>query len=147
MNRSNIILLVEDNADDVELTLRAFRKSKVLNEIVVVRDGVEALDYLFSTGTHAGRDQKAMPEVILLDLKLPKIGGLEVLRRLRAEERTRRIPVVVLTSSSEERDILSSYDLGANSFVRKPVDFAQFVLAAQQLGLYWLVMNEPPPPE
>jgi two-component system response regulator len=145
MNRSNIILLVEDNADDVELTLRAFRKSKVLNEIVVVRDGVEALDYLFSTGTHAGRDQKAMPEVILLDIKLPKIGGLEVLRRLRAEERTRRIPVVVLTSSSEERDILSSYDLGANSFVRKPVDFAQFVAAAQQLGLYWLVMNEPPP--
>jgi CheY-like chemotaxis protein len=147
MNRSKIILLVEDNSDDVELTLRAFRKSKVLNEIVVVRDGVEALDYLFGTGTHAGRDQKAMPEVILLDLKLPKLGGLGVLRRLRAEERTRRIPVVVLTSSSEERDILSSYDLGANSFVRKPVDFAQFVLAAQQLGLYWLVMNEPPPPE
>lgn len=145
MNRSKIILLVEDNSDDVELTLRAFRKSKVLNEIVVVRDGVEALDYLFGTGTHAGRDQKAMPEVILLDLKLPKLGGLGVLRRLRAEERTRRIPVVVLTSSSEERDILSSYDLGANSFVRKPVDFAQFVLAAQQLGLYWLVMNEPPP--
>ena len=147
MNRSKIILLVEDNSDDVELTLRAFRKSKVLNEIVVVRDGVEALEYLFGTGTHAGRDQKAMPEVILLDLKLPKLGGLGVLRRLRAEERTRRIPVVVLTSSSEERDILSSYDLGANSFVRKPVDFAQFVLAAQQLGLYWLVMNEPPPPE
>lgn len=145
MNRSNIILLVEDNSDDVELTLRAFRKSKVLNEIVVVRDGVEALDYLFAIGTHAGRDQKSMPEVILLDLKLPKLGGLEVLRRLRAEERTRRIPVVVLTSSSEERDILSSYDLGANSFVRKPVDFAQFIVAAQQLGLYWLVMNEPPP--
>jgi two-component system, response regulator len=145
MNRNNIILLVEDNPDDVELTLRAFRKSKVLNEIVVVRDGVEALDYLFATGTHAGRDQKVMPEVILLDLKLPKIGGLEVLRRLRAEERTRRIPVVVLTSSSEEKDILSSYDLGANSFVRKPVDFAQFIEAAQRLGLYWLVMNEPPP--
>jgi two-component system response regulator len=145
MNRSNTILLVEDNADDVELTLRAFHKSKVLNEIEVVRDGVEALDYLFATGTHAGRDLKAMPEVILLDLKLPKIGGLEVLRRLRAEESTRRIPVVVLTSSNEERDILSSYDLGANSFVRKPVDFAQFIVAAQQLGLYWLVMNEPPP--
>jgi two-component system response regulator len=145
MNRSNIILLVEDNSDDVELTLRAFRKSKVLNEIVVVRDGVEALDYLFATGTHAGRDQKSMPEVILLDLKLPKIGGLEVLRRLRAEESTRRIPVVVLTSSSEEKDILTSYDLGANSFVRKPVDFAQFIVAAQQLGMYWLVMNEPPP--
>jgi two-component system, response regulator len=145
MSRSNIILLVEDNADDAELTLRAFRKSKILNEIVVVTDGVEALDYVFATGTHAGRDPKAIPEVILLDLKLPRIGGLEVLRRLRADERTRRIPVVVLTSSNEERDILSSYDLGANSFVRKPVDFAQFVDAAQHLGLYWLVMNEPPP--
>jgi CheY-like chemotaxis protein len=145
MNRSNFILLVEDNADDVELTLRAFRKSKILNEIVVVRDGVEALDYLFGTGTHAGRDPKTNPEVILLDLKLPKIAGLEVLRRLRAEEQTRRIPVVVLTSSNEERDILASYDLGANSFVRKPVDFAQFVEAARQLGLYWLVTNEPPP--
>jgi two-component system, response regulator len=145
MNRSNFILLVEDNADDVELTLRAFRKSKILNEIVVVRDGVEALDYLFGTGTHAGRNPKTNPEVILLDLKLPKIGGLEVLRRLRAEEQTRRIPVVVLTSSNEERDILTSYDLGANSFVRKPVDFAQFVEAARQLGLYWLVTNESPP--
>jgi two-component system response regulator len=144
MNRGNIILLVEDNADDEELTLRAFKKSRVLNEIVVVRDGVEALDYLFVTGTHAGRDAKTNPQVILLDLKLPKIGGLDVLRRLRADERTRRIPVVVLTSSNEERDILSSYDLGANSFVRKPVDFAQFVVAAQQLGMYWLVMNEPP---
>ena len=145
MNRSNIILLVEDNPDDVELTLRAFRKSKILNEIVVVSDGVEALDYVFATGAHAGRNIETNPAVILLDLKLPKIGGLEVLRRLRADERTRRIPVVVLTSSSEERDILSSYDLGANSFVRKPVDFAQFVDAARQLGMYWLVMNEPPP--
>jgi two-component system, response regulator len=145
MKRSNVILLVEDNPDDAELTLRAFRKSKVLNEIVVVSDGVEALDYLFGTGTHAGRDPKVKPEVILLDLKLPKIGGLEVLRRMRAEEQTRRIPVVVLTSSNEERDVLSSYDLGANSFVRKPVDFAQFVDAAQQLGLYWLVRNHPPP--
>jgi two-component system response regulator len=145
MNRSNIILLVEDNPDDVELTLRAFRKSKILNEIVVVSDGVEALDYVFATGAHAGRNLEAIPAVILLDLKLPKVGGLEVLRRLRADERTRRIPVVVLTSSSEERDILSSYDLGANSFVRKPVDFAQFVDAARQLGMYWLVMNEPPP--
>jgi two-component system, response regulator len=145
MNRSNIILLVEDNADDAELTLRAFRKSKILNEIVVVTDGVEALDYVFGAGAHAGRNLEANPAVILLDLKLPKIGGLEVLRRLRADERTRRIPVVVLTSSNEERDILSSYDLGANSFVRKPVDFAQFVEAAQQLGMYWLVMNEPPP--
>ncbi len=145
MNRSNIILLVEDNPDDAELTLRAFRKSKILNEIVVVTDGVEALDYVFATGAHAERNLEANPAVILLDLKLPKIGGLEVLRRLRADERTRRIPVVVLTSSIEERDILSSYDLGANSFVRKPVDFAQFVDAAQQLGMYWLVMNEPPP--
>jgi two-component system, response regulator len=145
MNRSNIILLVEDNPDDVELTLRAFRRSKILNEIVVVSDGVEALDYVFATGAHAERNLDANPAVILLDLKLPKIGGLEVLRRLRADERTRRIPVVVLTSSIEERDILSSYDLGANSFVRKPVDFAQFVDAAQQLGMYWLVMNEPPP--
>ena len=145
MNRSNIILLVEDNADDAELTLRAFRKSKILNEIVVVTDGVEALDYVFASGAYAGRNLEAGPAVILLDLKLPKIGGLEVLRRLRADERTRRIPVVVLTSSNEERDILSSYDLGANSFVRKPVDFAQFLEAAQQLGMYWLVMNEPPP--
>ena len=141
MNR-NIILLVEDNPADVELTLRAFRKSKVLNEIVVVRDGVEALDYLFLTGPFAGRDSKASPEVVLLHLKLPKVDGLEVLRRMRADERTRRIPVVVLTSSGEEKDILSSYDLGANSFVRKPVDFNQFLEAAQQLGLYWLVLNQ-----
>jgi CheY-like chemotaxis protein len=145
MKRNNVILLVEDNPDDAELTLRAFRKSKILNEIVVVSDGVEALDYLLGTGAHAGRNAKSKPEVVLLDLKLPKIGGLEVLRRMRAEEQTRRIPVVVLTSSNEERDILSSYDLGANSFVRKPVDFAQFVEAAQQLGLYWLVRNQPPP--
>ena len=142
MSRSNIILLVEDNPDDVELTLRAFRKSKVLNEIIVVRDGVEALDYLFSTGAFAGRDPSASPEVVLLDLKLPKLDGLEVLRRVRADERTRRTPVVVLTSSGEEKDILTSYDLGANSFVRKPVDFNQFLEAAQQLGLYWLVLNE-----
>jgi two-component system response regulator len=145
MNRANTILLVEDNADDEELTLRAFKKSKVLNQVEVVRDGVEALDYLFATGTYADRDPKAMPSVILLDLKLPKLGGLDVLRRVRADERTRRIPVVVLTSSNEEKDILSSYGLGANSFVRKPVDFAQFMEAAQQLGLYWLVTNEPPP--
>jgi two-component system response regulator len=145
MKRNNVILLVEDNPDDAELTMRAFRKSKIVNEIVLVSDGVEALDYLFGTGAHAGRNTKSKPEVILLDLKLPKIGGLEVLRRMRADELTRRIPVVVLTSSNEERDILSSYDLGANSFVRKPVDFAQFVDAAQQLGLYWLVRNQPPP--
>ena len=143
MKRSNIILLVEDNPDDVELTLRAFRTSKILNEIVIASDGVEALDYLLATGAHAGRDRKLLPEVVLLDLKLPKISGLDVLKRMRAEEKTRRIPVVVLTSSNEERDILSSYDLGANSFVRKPVDFAQFVEAARQLGLYWLVINQP----
>jgi two-component system response regulator len=145
MIRSGIILLVEDNDDDVELTLRAFARHKLANEIVVARDGVEALDYLFSTGKHAGRDPSRMPEVVLLDLRLPMIDGLEVLRRLRADERTRRLPVVVLTSSKEERDVLGSYDLGANSFVRKPVDFAAFVDAARQLGLYWLVHNEPPP--
>jgi len=145
MTRTNIILLVEDNADDIELTLRAFRKSKIVNELVVARDGVEALDYLLATGTHAGRDSSSNPVVVLLDLKLPKIGGLEVLKRMRAEERTRRTPVVVLTSSGEEKDILSSYDLGANSFVRKPVDFSRFVEAAQQLGLYWLVLNQGPP--
>ncbi len=139
-----IILLIEDNEDDVELTLRAFEKSKVANEIVVARDGEEALDYLFATGRHAGRDPDGAPEVVLLDVKLPKIDGLEVLRRLRADERTRRLPVVMLTSSVEERDVITSYDLGANSFVRKPVDFTQFIEAAKQLGLYWLVLNEPP---
>jgi two-component system response regulator len=144
MNRTSNILLVEDNAEDVELTQRAFRKSKVLNELTVVRDGEQALEYLFCTGAFAARDPHQMPEVILLDLKLPKVGGLEVLRRVRTDQRTKRIPVVVLTSSTEDRDICSSYDLGANSFVRKPVDFTQFLEAAQQLGLYWLVMNLPP---
>ena len=142
MNRNKSILLVEDNADDVELTLRAFRKSKILNEIVVKRDGVEALDYLFSSGADAGPHPNPSPQVVLLDLKLPKVDGLEVLRRMRADERTRRTPVVVLTSSSEEKDIVTSYDLGANSFVRKPVDFNEFLQAAQQLGLYWLVLNQ-----
>jgi two-component system response regulator len=145
MNRTHVILLVEDNSDDVEITLRAFRKSNVLSEIVVVRDGVEALDYMFAAGTYAGRNTNPQPDVILLDLKLPKVGGLEVLRRLRGEERTRRVPVVVLTSSNEEKDIQSSYDLGANSFVRKPVDFTQFMEVARQLGQYWLVINESPP--
>jgi two-component system response regulator len=145
MNRTHVILLVEDNSDDVEITLRAFRKSNVLSEIVVVRDGVEALDYMFAAGTYAGRKTDPPPDVILLDLKLPKVGGLEVLRRLRGEERTRRVPVVVLTSSNEEKDIQSSYDLGANSFVRKPVDFTQFMEVARQLGQYWLVINESPP--
>jgi two-component system response regulator len=145
MIRNRIILLVEDNPNDVKLTMSAFEKSNVSNEIVVVGDGEEAIDYLFATGRHAGRDPKVMPEVILLDMKLPKIDGLGVLRRLRADERTRRLPVVILTTSKEEKDITSSYNLGANSFVRKPVDFAQFIDAARQLGLYWLVMNEPPP--
>jgi CheY-like chemotaxis protein len=144
VNRSNVILLVEDSADDVELTLRAFRSNNMLNEIVVVRDGVEALDYLLGTGSHAGQEPKAQPEVILLDLKLPKVGGLALLRRLRAEERTRRIPVIVLTSSSDEKDILSSYDLGANGFIRKPVSFAQFIMAAKHLGLCWVVLNQAP---
>lgn len=145
MTRSRTILLVEDNPDDVELTLRAFEKSRLVNDIVVVRDGAEALDYLFLTGVHAGRDASRAPAIVLLDLKLPKLDGLEVLKRIRADDRTRRLPVVVLTSSKEESDVLRSYDLGANSFVRKPVDFAAFVDAARQLGLYWLVLNEPVP--
>ena len=143
MIRTHKILLVEDKRNDVDLTLRAFARSKIANEIVVVKDGEEALDYLFATGTHSGRDPSGMPEVVLLDLKLPKVDGLEVLRRLRADQRTRRLPVVVLTSSKEERDVVTSYDLGANSFVRKPVDFLEFMDAARQLGLYWLVLNEP----
>lgn len=144
MIRSRIILLVEDNPDDVELTLLAFEKSKVVNEIVVAKDGQEALDYLFAAGDHAERDPALSPEVVLLDLKLPKIDGLDVLRRMRADDRTRRLPVVVLTSSNEEQDIVRSYDLGANSFVQKPVNFAEFIEAARHLGLYWLVLNEPP---
>jgi two-component system response regulator len=142
MNR-NLILLVEDRDDDVELTLRAFSQSNVANEIVVVRDGEEALEYLFATGSHADRDPRMMPSVVLLDLKLPKIDGLGVLRLMRADERTRLLPVVVLTSSNEERDVITSYALGANSFVRKPVDFTQFVEAAHHLGFYWLMINEP----
>ena len=138
------ILLVEDNADDVDLTLRAFERSRVRNEVVVVRDGLEALDYLFCGGAYADRPAGEMPEVVLLDLNLPKLHGLEVLKRLRADERTRLLPVVVLTSSREDQDIVRSYHLGANSYVRKPVDFAQFVDAARQLGLYWLVLNERP---
>jgi two-component system response regulator len=142
---SNIILLVEDNEDDVELTVRAFARAKVANEIVVVRDGEEALEYLFATGRYRDRDAEQLPQVVLLDLKLPKIDGHEVLRRIRAHDATRRLPVVVLTSSSEECDIIGSYDLGANSFVRKPVDFGEFIDAARQLGLYWLVLNCAPP--
>jgi two-component system response regulator len=137
-----LILLVEDRADDVDLTLRAFARINIANEIVVARDGEEALDYLFATGTHGDRDPSRVPSVVLLDLQLPKMAGLDVLRRIREDERTRRLPVVVLTSSNEEQDMVRSYDLGANSFVRKPVDFADFIDAARHLGRYWLVLNE-----
>jgi two-component system response regulator len=137
-----IILLVEDNADDEELTVRALKKNNVTNDLVIARDGVEALDYLFGTGAYSGRDTSVLPGLVLLDLKLPKIDGLEVLRRMRGDERTKRLPVVVLTSSKEEQDVIRSYDLGANSYIRKPVDFNQFTEAVRQLGLYWLVLNE-----
>jgi CheY-like chemotaxis protein len=140
-----IILLVEDNPDDETLTLRALKKNNIGNDVVIVRDGAEALDYLFGTGAYAGRDMTSMPAVTLLDLKLPKVDGLEVLRRLRSDERTELIPVVILTSSIEEQDLVRSYKLGANSYIRKPVDFSQFAEAIRQLGLYWLVINEPPP--
>ncbi len=143
--RDKIILLVEDNPDDELLTLRALRKNNVLNKVVVARDGVEALDYLFGTGGYSGRDTAVMPQLILLDLKLPKIDGLEVLKRLRADERTRLLPVVILTSSREEQDMLDGYGFGANSYVRKPVNFEQFVQAVEQLKLYWLILNEAPP--
>lgn len=137
-----IILLVEDNKRDEELTLRALKKSNVTNPIVVARDGVEALDYLFSRGAYANRDPGAMPQLVLLDLKLPRVDGLEVLKELRENELTKLIPVVVLTSSLEDQDLVRSYSLGANSYVRKPVDFVQFIEAVRQLGLYWLVLNE-----
>jgi CheY-like chemotaxis protein len=143
--KDKVILLVEDNSRDVALTRRALDKSNIVNEVVVARDGVEALDYLFGIGTHAGRDMTVMPQIILLDLKMPKLDGLQVLQRIRADERTRRLPVVVFTSSSEEEDMVKSYDLGANSYVRKPVDFDQFLEATKQLGLYWLVLNEVAP--
>lgn len=141
------ILLVEDNPDDEALTLRALKKNNIRNEVVVVRDGAMALEYMFGTGAYAGRDVTSIPQVILLDLKLPKVDGLEVLRQLRADPRTRRAPVVILTSSKEESDLLEGYNLGANSYVRKPVDFMQFMEAVRQLGLYWLVLNEAPPAE
>ncbi|MEN3334597.1 MAG: hypothetical protein V7641_3962 [Blastocatellia bacterium] len=144
---NKVILLVEDNPRDEALTLRALKKSNIVNEIVVARDGVEALDYLFGTGNYAGRDMSEMPQMILLDLKLPKVDGLEVLRKIRADERTRRLPVVIFTSSSEEEDLIKSYNLGANSYVRKPVAFEQFLEATRQLGLYWLVLNQAAPPK
>jgi len=140
-----VILLVEDNPDDELLALRALRKNNVPNEVVVAHDGVEALDYLFASGPHAGRDTSAMPRLILLDLKLPKVNGLEVLKRLRSDERTRLVPVVILTSSKERKDMLDSYGFGANSYVRKPVNFEQFLRAVEQLMLYWLGLNEAPP--
>jgi two-component system response regulator len=143
--RKKIILLVEDNPDDELLAIRALEKNNIMNEVVVARDGAEALDYLFGAGAYIGRDMSVMPQIILLDLKLPKIDGLEVLRRLRNDERTKLLPVVVLTSSKEERDLTESYSLGANSYIRKPVNFAQFTEAIRQLGLYWLVLNESPP--
>ena len=142
---SKIILLVEDNPSDVALTQRALSKSRVANEMIVAEDGQEALEYLFGTGNHLGRDVTETPALILLDLKLPRVDGLQVLRQIRADERTRRVPVVILTTSKEEQDVAQSYDLGANSYIRKPVDFTQFVEAIQHMGLYWLVINEPPP--
>jgi two-component system response regulator len=142
---SKIILLVEDNQDDEELALLAFKKGQVANEVIVARDGVAALDYLFGTGEYNGRDSSILPQMVLLDLKLPKLDGLEVLQAIRADPRTRRLPVVILTSSREDEDLIRSYDLGVNSYVRKPVDFNQFVEAVRLLQLYWLVLNEPPP--
>ena len=143
MTTDRPILLVEDNPDDEALTLRALNKNRIGNAVIVARDGVEALDYLFGNGHHAGRDLSIMPAVVLLDLKLPRIDGLEVLRRIRANERTSLLPVVILTTSKEQQDIYEGYSLGANSYIRKPVDFEKFIQAVGQLGLYWLVLNEP----
>jgi two-component system response regulator len=144
--KDGAILLVEDNPDDVELTLRAFKRQSINNEVVVATDGQEALDYLFGAAKSAGGDTSGLPAVILLDLKLPKIGGLEVLRRVRADARTKLLPVVILTSSKEERDLVEGYSLGANSYVRKPVDFVEFAEAVRTLGVYWLLVNQPAPP-
>lgn len=145
MDADRVILLVEDNPDDVALTLRALKRNNLLNEVVVVHDGAEALEYLFGKGKYDGRDLSLMPVVVLLDLNLPKIGGLEVLKQIRSDELTRLLPVVILTSSKEERDMVESYSLGANSYIIKPVDFNQFMEAVRQLGLYWLLWNNPPP--
>ena len=143
---NKMILLVEDNADDEALTLRALKRNNIVNEVFVVRDGAEALDFLFCMGAYVDRDPRHMPQVTLIDLKLPKVDGLEVLRRLRADDRTRLLPIVILTSSREEKDVIEGYQFGANSYVRKPVDFNEFLEAARQLGLYWLVLNKLPPP-
>jgi two-component system response regulator len=145
--KDETILLVEDNPDDVELTMRALRKNRIANKIVVAGDGVQALDYLFGRGIYANRDPRDNPRLILLDLKLPKLDGLQVLARLRADERTKLVPVVILTSSKEEHDLISGYKCGANSYVRKPVDFNKFVDAVHQIGLYWLLINESPVPD
>ena len=142
---NKIIMLVEDNADDEALTIRALKKNNIRNEVVVARDGAQALDYLFGQGAHEGRNTSDIPQIVLLDLKLPKIDGLDVLKAIRGDPRTKRLPVVILTSSKEESDLLQGYDLGANSYVRKPVDFTAFAEAVRQLGLYWLVLNESPP--
>jgi two-component system response regulator len=141
----NEILLVEDNPDDIELTLRAFRRSNIANEVIVVHDGVEALEYLFATGRYANWNHETLPQLVLLDLKLPRLSGLEVLERLRAHPKTKFLPVVILTSSTEDRDLVKGYSLGANSYVRKPVDFEQFADSVKQLGLYWLVLNQRAP--
>ena len=143
MGRDEAILLVEDDADDELLTRRTLKKNNICNEVVVARDGAEALDYLFVTGAHAGRDPSAMPQVVLLDLGLPKVDGLEVLRRIRADERTRLLPTVVFTSSEEQADVIDGYGLGANSYIKKPVDVSEFRVAVGQLGMYWMLLNEP----
>ncbi len=144
--KPKVILLIEDNPSDIDLTKRALGKSRISNELIVIEDGKEAIDYLFAKGTYVGRDITQLPALVLLDLKLPRVDGLEVLRHIRGNELTRRLPVVVLTSSKEERDVATSYDLGVNSYIQKPVDFVQFADAIVHLGLYWLVLNEPPPP-
>ena len=145
MTQKSVLMLVEDNPDDEELTLLAFEQNNISNEVVVAHDGVEALDYLFGTGIYSDRDMSVLPALILLDLQLPRINGLEVLRRLRADNRTKLIPVVILTTSNEEQDLINSYSLGCNSYIRKPVDYDQFLTAVQQLGMYWLILNEAPP--
>lgn len=144
-SKKAILLLIEDNPSDVDLTKRALEKARVANDLTVLEDGRDALDYIFGEGAHAGRDVSDLPALTLLDLKLPRVPGLEVLRRIRADHRTRRMPVVILTSSKEEQDVAAGYDAGVNSYIRKPVDFKQFQHAIEQLGLYWLILNEPPP--